>query len=53
MGGLFWSVNQYAAEQKILEIMPIESKSTQEATSKLDQRFKHAQPGKKDRKSVV
>ena len=47
MGGLFWSVNQYAAEQKILEIMPIESQSTQEATSKLDQRFKHAQPGKK------
>ena len=47
MSGLFWSVNQYAAEPKTLEITPIKSKSTQEATSKFDQRFKYTQQGNK------
>lgn len=47
MSGLFWSVNQYAAEPKILEITPIKSKSAQEATSKLDQHFKYTQQGNK------
>lgn len=45
--GLFWSVSQYAAVPKTLEIMPIEPQSPQEATSKLDQRFKHSEQGGK------
>ena len=45
--GLLGAVHSYAAVQNTLNITPIESISTQEATSKLDQRFKHAQQREK------
>ena len=45
--GLLGAVHSYAAVQNTLNITPIESITTQEATSKLDQRFKHAQQREK------
>lgn len=44
--GLLGAVHSYAAVQNTLNITPIESITTQ-ATSKLDQRFKHAQQREK------